>query len=97
MTPCDDAPWGGVRKIYRFVDILNGAGIDAAVFHAVRGFRCSWFANETRVVYPDLTLRAPEDVLAAHPTSDFDAKVPMVTGSSDRFVGQLYAELKPAK
>jgi len=41
--------------------------------------------------------KSPEDVLAAHPTSDFDAKVPMVTGSSDRFVGQLYAELKPAK
>ena len=41
--------------------------------------------------------KSPEDVLAAHPTSDYDAKVPMVTGSSDRFVGQLYAELKPAK
>jgi len=41
--------------------------------------------------------KSPEDVLAAHPTSDSDAKVPMVTGSSDRFVGQLYAELKPAK
>jgi glyoxylase-like metal-dependent hydrolase (beta-lactamase superfamily II) len=41
--------------------------------------------------------KSPEDVLAAHPTSEFDAKVPMVTGSSDRFVGQLYAELKPAK
>jgi len=41
--------------------------------------------------------KSPEDALAAHPTSEFDAKVPMVTGSSDRFVGQLYAELKPAK
>jgi glyoxylase-like metal-dependent hydrolase (beta-lactamase superfamily II) len=41
--------------------------------------------------------KSPEDALAAHPTSEYDAKVPMVTGSSDRFVGQLYAELKPAK
>ncbi len=41
--------------------------------------------------------KSPEEVVAAHPTSDFDAKVPMVAGSSDRFVGQLYAELKPAK
>ena len=41
--------------------------------------------------------KSPEEVLAAHPTSEFDSKVPMVTGSSDRFVGQLYAELKPAK
>jgi cyclase len=41
--------------------------------------------------------KSPEEVLAAHPTSEFDSKVPMVAGSSDRFVGQLYAELKPAK
>ena len=41
--------------------------------------------------------KTPEEVLAAHPTSEFDAKVPPVTGSTDRFVGQLYAELKPAK
>ena len=41
--------------------------------------------------------KSPEEVVAAHPTSDFDAKVPMVAGSSERFVGQLYAELKPAK
>jgi cyclase len=41
--------------------------------------------------------KSPEEVVAAHPTSDFDAKVPTVAGSSDRFVGQLYAELKPAK
>jgi cyclase len=41
--------------------------------------------------------KTPEEVVAAHPTSDFDAKVPPVQGSTDRFVGQLYAELKPAK
>jgi len=41
--------------------------------------------------------KSPEEVVAAHPTSEFDSKVPMVAGSSDRFVGQLYAELKPAK
>jgi cyclase len=41
--------------------------------------------------------KSPEEVVAAHPTSDFDSKVPTVVGSSDRFVGQLYAELKPAK
>lgn len=41
--------------------------------------------------------KTSDEVVAAHPTSDFDAKVPPVTGSTDRFVGQLYAELKPAK
>jgi cyclase len=41
--------------------------------------------------------KSPEDTLAAHPTSDYDAKVPQAKETSDRFVGQLYAELKPTK
>jgi len=41
--------------------------------------------------------KSPDEILASHLTSEFDSKVPMVAGSSDRFVGQLYAELKPAK
>ncbi len=41
------------------------------------------------------------EVVASHPTAEFDAKV-TPTGANgernaDRFVGQLYAELKPAK
>ncbi len=35
-----------------------------------------------------------EQVTAAKPTSDYDAKVPGVGNTGDRFVGQLYAELK---
>jgi cyclase len=35
-----------------------------------------------------------EDVIAAKPTADFDAKVPGVGTTGDRFVGQVYAELK---
>jgi glyoxylase-like metal-dependent hydrolase (beta-lactamase superfamily II) len=35
-----------------------------------------------------------EQVTAAKPTSDFDARVPGVGTTGDRFVGQLYAELK---
>src|SRR5258708_38397561 len=37
------------------------------------------------------------DVLAAHPTADFDAKVPDSKTTTDRFVNQLYAELKAGK
>ncbi len=36
--------------IYRFVDILNAAGINSAVVHRSKNFRCTWFANETIVV-----------------------------------------------
>jgi cyclase len=41
--------------------------------------------------------KTPEEVVAAHPTSDYDSKVPTVPGTTDRFVGQVYAELKGAK
>ena len=38
--------------------------------------------------------KSDKDVIAAHPTADYDAKVPMASMTADRFVGQLYAELK---
>lgn len=41
--------------------------------------------------------KSAEETLAAHPTSDYDSKVPQAQQTSERFVGQLYAELKPAK
>jgi glyoxylase-like metal-dependent hydrolase (beta-lactamase superfamily II) len=36
------------------------------------------------------------DVVAAHPTAAYDAKVPQAADTSERFVTQVYAELKPA-
>lgn len=45
--------------------------------------------------------KSSDDVVAAHPTSSFDASVPPADPSGnkngDRFVGQVYAELKPMK
>jgi len=41
--------------------------------------------------------RTLEQVIAAKPTADFDAKVPSVGTTGDRFIGQLYAELQGAK
>lgn len=38
-----------------------------------------------------------EQVIAAKPTADYDAKIPSVGTTGDRFVGQLFAELQPAK
>jgi cyclase len=37
-----------------------------------------------------------DQVRAAKPTADYDAKVPAIGTTGDRFVGQLYAELKAA-
>jgi cyclase len=41
--------------------------------------------------------KSSEETLAAHPTSDYDSRIPQAQQTSERFVGQLYAELKPAK
>jgi cyclase len=40
--------------------------------------------------------KSQDDVLAAHPTADFDSKVPNSKETTQRFVTQLYAELSPA-
>jgi Glycosyl transferases group 1 len=54
-TPDTARPSGGVRAIYRAVDLLNDAGMDAAVLHTRAGFRCTWFDNTTRVEHPPVT------------------------------------------
>ena len=38
-----------------------------------------------------------QEVVAAKPTADYDAKVPEIGTTGDRFVGQVYAELKAGK
>jgi hypothetical protein len=41
--------------------------------------------------------KSQEQVIAAKPAADFDAKVPQPGTTGDRFLGQLYAELSPVK
>jgi cyclase len=41
--------------------------------------------------------KTQDEVMAAHPTADYDAKVPNSKETTERFVTQLYAELKPTK
>lgn len=41
--------------------------------------------------------KTQDEVLAAKPTSDYDARVPNSAETTQRFVTQLYLELKPAK
>lgn len=49
VCPSSNKPWGGIRVIYRHVDILNEAGIPASVVHDLPNFRCDWFENSTKV------------------------------------------------
>ncbi|MGO4441357.1 glycosyltransferase [Rhizobium sp. RAF56] len=63
LTPDYHKPSGGIKVIYRHVDILNSAGIDAFVLHQRRGFRCTWFNNNTRVAYAGNTRVRTGDIL----------------------------------
>jgi glycosyltransferase involved in cell wall biosynthesis len=63
LCPDYPTPSGGIRAIYRHVDILNEAGIEAAVLHHADGFACSWFEHSTRVVGAPTTRPSPADVL----------------------------------
>ncbi|HYJ22161.1 MAG TPA: glycosyltransferase [Solirubrobacterales bacterium] len=50
LCPDYQEPSGGIRVIYRHVDILEQAGIPAAVLHHRTGFAARWFEHSTRVL-----------------------------------------------
>ena len=54
-------PVGGIKMMYRHVDVLNRNGWSAAVIHQTPGFRCTWFDNDTTLCYvPQTHLRASD-------------------------------------
>jgi glycosyltransferase involved in cell wall biosynthesis len=63
LCPDHPAPSGGIRAIYRHVDILNEAGRSAAVLHHRDGYACRWFEHATRTVGASAVRLSPEDVL----------------------------------
>lgn len=64
ICPDWDHPSGGIRKQYRAVDVLNGAGVAAAIVHRRPGFACSWFEHRTRIVAADEVVVGAGDVIA---------------------------------
>lgn len=63
LCPDYAVPSGGIKVIYRHVDLLNDAGRPAAVLHHSDGFRCNWFENRTRVVGAPAVELGKRDVL----------------------------------
>lgn len=55
LCPDIDSPSGGVKFIYRYVDILNKSGFSAFVLHQKKRFRCTWFEHNTKIAYIDNT------------------------------------------
>jgi GT2 family glycosyltransferase/Flp pilus assembly protein TadD len=63
LCPDNNSPSGGVRRLYRHVDVLRKHDHDAFVLHEQPGFRCTWFANDTEVVAQSQAAIAPSDYL----------------------------------
>jgi glycosyltransferase involved in cell wall biosynthesis len=63
LCPDTNVPTGGVRVIYRHVDLLNSIGIRAAVVHVRAGFSCTWFAHQTKVMSAADVVLSPADIL----------------------------------
>ena len=53
VSPDSNTPTGGVKVIYKHVELLQSLGHDAHVMHFKRPFRCDWFENAAPVVYFD--------------------------------------------
>jgi len=63
LCPDYPVPAGGIRTIYRHVDILNQAGCNSAVLHHRDGFACRWFDHSTRTLGAPSARISPDDVL----------------------------------
>lgn len=50
-VPDESIPRGGIKQIYRHVEILERAGIEACVLHTQFGFVCTWFEHRARMAY----------------------------------------------
>jgi hypothetical protein len=64
IAPDWNEPSGGVRKLYRSVDVLNANGLPAAIVHQRPGFSCTWFAHDTRISPARDVVVSPSDVIA---------------------------------
>jgi len=62
---CPDVsePAGGVKVIYRHVEILRRNGFRASVLHRRRGFRCGWFESAAPAASAETVRVRPEDIL----------------------------------
>jgi glycosyltransferase involved in cell wall biosynthesis len=49
ICPKSKKPTGGIKQIYRQVDILNKNGFNAVILHKKLKYKCSWFLNQTIV------------------------------------------------
>ncbi len=54
ICPDLNTPAGGIKQLYRQVDVLNKYGFKASVVHGHKHFKVNWFKNQTPVVWHPL-------------------------------------------
>lgn len=82
-----NVPCGGIKQLYRHVDILNDNGYNASIVHSKKNFRCTWFENNTQISYLAKTKIEKSDYLV----------LPEIYGelfSGDKKIGGLNKKLK---
>lgn len=63
LCPEDNTPTGGIKVIYRHVEVLSALGAEAFVLHPLNpSFRCTWFTSEVRYL-DNLNLHTGTDFL----------------------------------
>lgn len=65
VCPDIEKPSGGIKQIYRQVDILSSHGFNAYILHKTHGFRCEWFQNNTPIIYNYKVFEALEELKKA--------------------------------
>jgi len=100
---------GGVRVMYRHVDVLNRNNIPAAILHSTNGFRCSWFSNKTRIAYVKSTEFKKEDVIVfpevhlayftdSHNPGDLELQIKrMVSKSRHKYYANMLSKVNARK
>jgi glycosyltransferase involved in cell wall biosynthesis len=49
--PSGNNAFGGIHSLYEMVDALNKNGFESYIIHDRSDFRCTWFENETKIIY----------------------------------------------
>jgi glycosyltransferase involved in cell wall biosynthesis len=73
VTPDINSPTGGIKQLYRQVDVLNNNGFNAFILHQKEGFKCTWFQNNTKIAYHKTIFEDLENLIKESVTKDYSA------------------------
>lgn len=59
---------GGIKILYKHVELLNENGIQAYILHGKKGFTCTWFSHNAPITYFDICQIDKEDYVVISET-----------------------------